>query len=83
MAFALSTRRTHCRGFRTSFAKVLADPDSRLLLGAHIIGPQVSSLIQLLVQAMTLGNTLDQLAHDVIYMHPALTEVIENAVLEL
>lgn len=62
---------------------MLADPDSRLLLGAHIIGPQASSLIQPLVQAMTLGNTPDQLAHDVIYIHPALTEVIENAVLEL
>jgi mycothione reductase len=67
----------------TSFAKLLADPQTRLLLGAHIIGPQASSLLQPLVQAMALGNTVDQLAHDVIYVHPALTEVLENALLDL
>lgn len=41
----------------TSFVKVLADPDTRLLLGAHIIGPQASVLIQPLLQAMCLRNT--------------------------
>jgi hypothetical protein len=39
-----------------SFAKILADPDTRLLLGAHIIGPQASILIQPLIQAMCLGK---------------------------
>lgn len=65
----------------TSFVKVLADPATRLLLGAHIIGPQASTLIQPLVQAMCLGNTVDQVASEVIYIHPALTEVIEQALL--
>ena len=67
----------------TSFAKILADPDSRQLLGAHIIGPQAATVIQPLIQAMCLGNTIDQLAHDVLYIHPALTEMIENTLLEL
>ena len=67
----------------TSFVKVLADPATRLLLGAHIIGPQASSLIQLLIQAMCLGNTVDEVASGVLYIHPALTEVIEQALLEL
>lgn len=66
-----------------SFAKILADPDSRQLFGAHIIGAQAATLIQPLIQAMCLGNTIDQLAHDVLYIHPALTEVIENTLLEL
>ena len=66
----------------TSFVKVLADPGTRLLLGAHIIGPQASILIQPLVQAMCLGNTLDQVASGVLYIHPALTEVIEQTLLE-
>jgi mycothione reductase len=56
----------------TSFVKLLADPQSRLLLGAHIIGPQASILIQPLLQAMYLGNTVDQLSHEVLYIHPAL-----------
>jgi mycothione reductase len=67
----------------TSFIKVLADPATRLLLGAHIIGPQASTLIQPLIQAMCLGNTADQVASGVLYIHPALTEVIEQALLEL
>jgi mycothione reductase len=67
----------------TSFVKVLADPVSRTLLGAHILGPQAATLIQPLIQAMHLGNTVDQLARDVLYIHPALTEVVENALLAL
>ncbi len=66
----------------TSFVKVIAATDSRLLLGAHIIGPQAATLLQPLLQAMQLGQTIDQLAHDVLYVHPALTEVLEQALLE-
>ena len=67
----------------TSFVKLLADPTTRMLLGAHIIGPQAATLIQPLLQAITLGQSVDQLAHDVLYIHPALTEVVEQALLEL
>jgi mycothione reductase len=67
----------------TGFVKVLADPDTRLLIGAHIIGPDASTLIQPLVQAMCLGNTVDEVAHGVLYIHPALTEIVEQALLEL
>jgi len=67
----------------TSFVKLLADPTTRLLLGAHIIGPEASLIIQPLIQAMCLGTTVDQIAHDVIYIHPALTEVVEQALLAL
>ena len=66
-----------------SFAKLIAHAESRELLGAHIIGPQASTLIQQLIQGMTFGQTVDQMAHDQFYIHPALTEVIENALLEL
>jgi len=67
----------------TSFVKVLADPATRQLLGAHIIGPQASTLIQPLIQAMCLGNTADQIASGVLYIHPALSAVVEQALLEL
>jgi mycothione reductase len=67
----------------TSFVKVLADPDTRLLLGAHIIGPDAAILIQPLIQAMCLSNTVDQLASGVLYIHPALTEAVEQALLDL
>jgi len=67
----------------TGFAKVLADPATRHLLGAHIMGPQASTLIQPLIQAMCLGNTVEQVASHVLYIHPALTEVVEQALLGL
>jgi mycothione reductase len=65
-----------------SFVKLIADPATRLLLGAHIIGPQAAILIQPLVQGMKYGQTIDQMAQ-VIYIHPALTEVVEQALLAL
>jgi mycothione reductase len=67
----------------TGFVKVLADPETRLLLGAHILGPQASTLIQPLVQAMCLGNTADEVATAVLYIHPALSEAVEQALLAL
>lgn len=67
----------------TSFVKLIADPQTRRLLAAHILGPQAAPLIQPLVQAIYLDNTIDQLAHDVLYIHPAITEVIAQALLEL
>jgi len=70
-------------GDTENFVKILADPETRLVLGAHLIGPQASTLIQPLVQAMSLGNTVDDVASKVIYIHPALTEVVEQALLAL
>jgi hypothetical protein len=32
-----------------------------------------------LLRAMTLGHSVDQLAHHVLYVHPTLTEVLEQA----
>lgn len=67
----------------TSFVKVLANPLDRTILGAHIIGPQAATLIQPLIQAMTLGLTVDRIGRDVLYIHPALTEAVEQALLDL
>jgi len=67
----------------TSFVKLLADPTTGRLLAAHIIGPQASILIQPLVQGICLDNTIEELARDVLYIHPALSEVIAQALLGL
>lgn len=66
----------------TSFVKVIADRQTRKILGAHVIGEQGSTLVQLLVQAMSFGQTVDEVAHGQLWIHPALTEVIENCLLE-
>jgi mycothione reductase len=67
----------------TSFCKVVADLDTRLVLGAHIIGPWASVLLQPLVTGMSFDLTIDELARGQMYPHPALTEVVEQALLEL
>ena len=66
-----------------SFVKIIAHADTRQVLGAHIIGPHAALLLQPLVNAMRFGQTVDQLAHDTFYIHPALTEVVEQALLEI
>lgn len=65
------------------FVKLLADPRTWHLLGAHIIGPQAATLIQPMIQAMSLGNTVQELARGQYWIHPALPEVLENALLGL
>ena len=67
----------------TSVCKLIADADTRLLLGAHIIGPQAPTLIQQLIQGMMFGQTVDEMARGQLYIHPALTEVVEQALLDL
>jgi mycothione reductase len=67
----------------TGFAKLLADPSTGQLLGAHIIGPQASTLIQPLIQAMSFGLDARRMASGQYWIHPAMPELIENALLNL
>ncbi|KEI44354.1 mycothione reductase [Saccharopolyspora rectivirgula] len=67
----------------TGFAKLLADPNSGQLLGAHIIGPQAPTLLQPLVQAMQFGLDARRMARGQYWIHPAMPELIENALLNL
>jgi len=67
----------------TGFCKVIADPITGQLLGAHLMGYQASSLIQPLVHAMSFGQTVTEMVRGQYWIHPALMEVIENALLKL
>lgn len=66
-----------------SVVKVIAEKASGQLLGAHLIGPEASSLIQPLVQAMAMRTNLREFSRGQYWIHPAMAEVIENAVLGL
>ena len=63
--------------------KLVAERSSGRLLGAHILGHEASNLIQPLVQAMYLGTPVHRLARGPFWIHPALMEVVENALLAL
>ena len=65
------------------FCKLYADPATGKLLGAHIFGYQASLLIQPLVQAASFGQRVADLARGQYWIHPALGEVVENALLKL
>ena len=67
----------------TSICKLLADPSSGQLIGAHLMGDQAATLIQPLIQAMSFGLPVPAMARGQYWIHPALTEVVENALLAL
>ncbi|MGO1963780.1 MAG: mycothione reductase [Corynebacterium sp.] len=67
----------------TGFCKLIADADSHRLLGAHIMGPQAATLIQLLVTAIEFDLDLQEFATKQYWPHPSLSELVENAVLGL
>jgi mycothione reductase len=67
----------------TGIVKLIAERGSGRLLGAHIMGTQASSIIQPLIQAMSFGLTAPQMARGQYWIHPALPEVVENALLGL
>ncbi|MBM6404944.1 mycothione reductase [Phycicoccus sp. CSK15P-2] len=66
----------------TGLLTVHASPDGRIL-AAHMVGTQASSIIQPLIQAASLGQTVQEVARGQYWIHPALAEVVENALLGL
>jgi mycothione reductase len=67
----------------TGFCKVIADPASGQLLGVHIIGPEAATVIQPAITAMHFQIPAHDLARGQYWIHPALPEVLENALLAL
>ncbi|KAJ1684432.1 hypothetical protein LUZ63_020187 [Rhynchospora breviuscula] len=65
------------------FVKLLGDRATGRLVGAHLIGPQASVLVQPLIMAISHGVEVRGLARSMYWIHPALTEVVENALLKL
>ncbi|WP_026535287.1 mycothione reductase [Arthrobacter sp. H14] len=65
------------------FVKVIAEKGTGKLLGAHIMGHEASMIIQPLIQAMSFGLDARTMATGQYWIHPALTEVVENALLGL
>ncbi len=63
--------------------KLIADRATGLLLGAHIMGAHAPSLIQILIQGMEFGLTVPAMARRQYWIHPAMSEVVENALLGL
>ena len=61
--------------------KVVFDKKTGQLLGAHMIGAEVTELIQGYVVAMNLETTEDEQRHTV-FPHPTLSDIMQEAVLD-
>jgi dihydrolipoamide dehydrogenase len=61
--------------------KVVFDRKTGQLLGAHMVGAEVTELIQGYVVAMNLETTEEELMHTV-FPHPTLSEMMKEAVLD-
>ena len=65
-------------GERDGFAKIVADEVSGEILGAHLVGPEVTELLPELVLARTWELTPEEIARSV-HAHPTLSEAIAEA----
>ncbi|WP_159585827.1 dihydrolipoyl dehydrogenase [Chelativorans xinjiangense] len=63
------------------FVKTILDKKTGELLGAHMIGAEVTELIQGFVIAMNLETTEEELMHT-IFPHPTLSEMMKESVLD-
>ncbi|GAA2104596.1 dihydrolipoyl dehydrogenase [Microlunatus panaciterrae] len=71
--------KAHGLGDATGFVKVVADAKYGELLGAHLIGPDVTELLP----ELTLAQLWDLTAHEVarnVHAHPTLSEALKEAV---
>lgn len=67
----------------TGLVKLIADRSTGKLLGAHYMGPQASTLIQQMITVMAYDLDLREFPRGQYWIHPALAEVTENAILGL
>ena len=71
--------KAHGLGDPNGFVKIVADKAHKELLGAHMIGPDVSELLPELTLAQKWDLTADEVARNV-HTHPTLSEAIQEAI---
>ncbi len=65
------------------FVKVILDKETFRILGAHIVGPEASILIQEIVNLMYTESQTAEPIFRGMHIHPALSEVVERAFFHL
>ena len=68
-------------GDTDGMVKTIFDKKTGELLGAHMVGPEVTELIEGFVVAMNLETTEEELMHT-IFPHPTLSESMKESVLD-
>ena len=66
-------------GETAGFVKLVADAEHNEIIGAHMIGPDVTELLPVLTLAQKWDLTADEVARNV-FAHPTLSEAVKEAV---
>ncbi|KAA1421132.1 dihydrolipoyl dehydrogenase [Nocardioides humilatus] len=66
-------------GEAVGFVKIVADAEHNEILGAHMIGPDVTELLPALTLAQKWDLTADEIGRNV-FAHPTLTEAVKEAI---
>jgi dihydrolipoamide dehydrogenase len=69
-------------GDQDGFVKLIAHPETKKLLGAHIVGPEATELLGELGLARSAGLSAESLLHT-IHAHPTLSEAIMEAAADI
>jgi len=73
------TAKGEAMGVKDYFVKVIVEKETMKILGAHIIGPYASVLIQEIINLMyTPEQSIEPIINGM-HIHPALNEVVERA----
>lgn len=67
-------------GEKDGLVKIIADKETDLVLGVHIIGPDAGTMIHEAMAAMELGGTAHEIA-EMCHAHPTLSEAVMEAAL--
>jgi NAD(P) transhydrogenase len=78
MAFYRETARGQIRGDTTGRLKLIFHPDTRKVLGVHIIGEGASELVHIGQAVMIMGGTVDYFV-DTVFNYPTLAECYKAA----
>jgi dihydrolipoamide dehydrogenase len=70
--------KAHASGEIAGLVKVVADADSRVLLGVHMVGSHCAEMIHEAAIVLGRGGTVDEICHTV-HAHPTLSEAIHEA----
>ncbi len=66
-------------GAKNDFVKIIVDRESHRILGAHIVGPEASVLIQEVINVMNSDNPIVNSVSTSMHIHPSLSEVVQRA----
>jgi mycothione reductase len=74
-----NTAKGEAMNLKDYFVKVIIDGSNSEILGAHIIGPQASVLIQEIINVMYAPTRSADIVNEAIHIHPAMNEVVQRA----